>query len=418
MGRYTEFACFLGSILTFCAIMLMTSDSYAQPTIYNHYVNSTWGFELEYPMDWEVDTADSSEIGDRYTQLVTFYTPLENDDDPWRDYILIGHDKLPSRTDLDSYLNEAIDLYGSGEGFQLISSSTEGTLSGSPAYAVTFEERASEPPPPVDLKSTEIATIVDGEAYYIRYTAERNSYSDYLPIFNEVISSFKLSGADFGNTEEAEDTEETTTEPELPDSENTSENTVAGTEGGSGAKQFQGVSSPAGTGLLSYENQFFGIRKLVYPDGWSISENETQIQISSPSKTKDVSTPSLYVTIYLANNRTLEAVATDNFRYYSSNPDVFTIIEAKPIELKGGQPAQLEVLAFAGMPPGTFYKALTVLVVKNDLLYMIEYIAEDEQYQKCLPTAVNMIKSLVLSSTSEAQANENISEPPAVLSPL
>ena len=399
MSRYGEFACLLGSILTFCALMFMTSNSYAQPAIYNHYVNSTWGFELEYPIDWEVDTKDGAEGSDRYTQLVTFYSPLENDDDVWRDYILIAHDKIPSQTDLNSYLNEAVDLYGSGEGFQLISSSMDGTLSGLSAYELTFTERASEPAPSVDLKTTEIAAIVGGEAYYIRYTAETNSYSDYLPVFNEVISSFKLTGAGVGNTEET-----------------ISENTIAGTEGI--AKEYQGLSSPAGAGLLSYENQFFGIRKLVYPDGWSIIENETSIQISSPSKTKDVSTPSLYITIYLADNRTTEDVATDNFRYYSSNPDLFTIIEAKPIKLKGGQPAHLEVLAFEGMPPGTIYKALTVLVVKNNLLYITEYIAEDEQYQKYLSTAVNMIKSLDLSSTSEVQNNENISEPPAVLSPL
>ena len=192
----------------------MISNSYAQPAIYNHYVNSTWGFELEYPIDWEVDTKDGAEGSDRYTQLVTFYSPLENDDDVWRDYILIAHDKIPSQTDLNSYLNEAVDLYGSGEGFQLISSNMDGTLSGLPAYELTFTERASEPAPPVDLKTIETAAIVGGEAYYIRYTAETNSYSDYLPVFNEVISSFKLTGAGVGNTEET-----------------TSENTIAGTEG-------------------------------------------------------------------------------------------------------------------------------------------------------------------------------------------
>lgn len=321
----------------------MTSNSYAQPAIYNHYVNSTWGFELEYPIDWEIDTEDGAEGSDRYTQLVTFYSPLENDDDVWQDYILIAHDKIPSPTDLNSYLNEATDLYGSGEDFQLISSSKDGTLSGLPAYELTFTERTSEPQLSVDLKTTEIAAIVGEDAYYIRYTAETNSYSDYLPVFNEVISSFKLTGAGVGNIEE------TPTQSELLGSENSSENTVVGTEGI--AKEYQGLSSPAGAGLLSYENQFFGIRKLVYPDGWSIIENETSIQISTPSKTKNVSTPSLYITIYLADNRTTEDVATDNFRYYSSNPDLFTIIEAKPIKLKGGQPAHLEVLAFEGMPP-------------------------------------------------------------------
>jgi hypothetical protein len=54
-----------------------------------------------------------------------------------------------------------------------------------------------------------------------------------------------------------------------------------------------------------------------------------------------------------------------------------------------------------------------VLIVKEGVLYVVEYLAEDQQYQKYLPTVINMIKSLDLSSTSQVQVNENISEPPA-----
>ena len=56
--------------------------------------------------------------------------------------------------------------------------------------------------------------------------------------------------------------------------------------------------------------------------------------------------------------------------------------------------------------------------VKNNLLYVINYVALDEQYQKYLPVVINLIKSLDLDTSSEVQNNQNISEAPAVQSPL
>jgi hypothetical protein len=394
----------LDCIVTFCTLMLMTSNSYAQSVDYNQFVNETWGFEIQYPTYWEVDTKNYSEGNNRYTNLVTFYSPLENDEDRWRDYVLIGYDKIPYEADLDGYLNEAMDLYKASENFYLVSSSTDAALSGLPAYTVTYTDREGDPP--INVKITERATIIDGNAFYIRNTAEENSYSDYFPIFSEMAESFKI-------TETAAITEEDTGESELQ-SDSAPENSVPSIEGTT--KEFQGLSTPYGPGLISYENQFFGIRKLVYPDGWSIIENETSIQLSSPLKAKSVSAPSVYITTYLSDNRTVEDFAADHFRYYSSNLN-YTMIEAKPIRL-GNQPAHLEILGFVPYGTNAFYKDLTVLIVKEGVLYVVEYLAEDQQYQKYLPTVINMIKSLDLSSTSEVQENENISEPPAILSPL
>lgn len=104
------------------------------------------------------------------------------------------------------------------------------------------------------------------------------------------------------------------------------------------------MSSPAGQGLMSYENQFFGIQKLTYPEGWSVNENETSIQLISPSK--GISPASVRITTYLSENRTLEDFAADDYNYYSSNPNLFSILESKHINLLGNQPAHLEVVSF------------------------------------------------------------------------
>lgn len=385
----------------------MASKSEAQSVDYDKFANETWGFEIQYPTNWEVDTKNYAEGNDRYTNLVTFYSPLENDDDRWRDYVLIGYDKIPYKADLDGYLDEAIDLYKASKNFYLVSSSTDATLSGLPAYTVTYTDREGDPP--INVKITERATIVDGNAYYIRYTAQENSYSDYFPVFNEMAESFKITGT-------AGITEGDIDETQVRESDGALENNTSSFQGS--PREFQGLSTPYGPGLKLYENQFFGIRKLVYPEGWSVIENETSIQLSSPFKAKNVSAPapSIYITTYLSDNRTLEDFAADHFRYYNSNPN-YTMIEAKPIKL-GKQPAHLEILGFIPYGTDAFYKDLTVLIVKEGILYVVEYVAEDQQYQKFLPTVISMIKSLDLSSKSEVQENENISEPPAILSPL
>ena len=202
--------------------MLMTSsNSYAQLVDYNQFVNETWGFEIQYPTDWEVDTKNYAEGNNRYTNLVTFYSPLENDEDRWRDYVLIGYDKIPYEADIDGYLNEAIELYKASENFYLVSSSTDAALSGLPAYTVTYTDREGDPP--INVKITERATIIDGNAFHIRYTAEENSYSDYFPIFSEMAESFKI-------TETAAITEEDTGESELQ-SDSAPENSVPSIEG-------------------------------------------------------------------------------------------------------------------------------------------------------------------------------------------
>lgn len=175
------------------------------------------------------------------------------------------------------------------------------------------------------------------------------------------------------------------------------------------------MSSPAGQGLMSYENQFFGIQKLTYPEGWSVNENETSIQLISPSK--GISPASVRITTYLSENRTLEDFAADDYNYYSSNPNLFAILESKHIKLLGNQPAHLEVVGFVDNQSRVF-KDMIILSVKNNLLYVIDYVALDEQYQRYLPVVINLIKSLDLGTSSEVQNNQNISEPPAVLSPL
>jgi hypothetical protein len=399
----------VGLFLTFYALLIFGSSFYSygqQPVSYDQYNNETYGIEIQYPSDWKVDTKNYNENSTRYTTLVAFFSPLNNYKDPFQDFVEIIHDKVPYKANLAGYLDEAINSYKDLKNFHLVSSTTGFSLGGLPAYKLTYTYRDDSVSPPLDEKVNVVGTLVGNDAFFIRYYAQKNSYPNYLPIFNKMIESFKTTTGGL-NTQEASG-------PSNPQEiQNTQENPLPTEQGN--LKEFQGVSSPAGQGLMSYENQFFGIQKLTYPEGWSVYENETSIQLTSPSK--GISPATVRITTYLSENRTLEDFAADDYNYYSSNPNLYAILESKHIKLLGDQPAHLEVVGFVDNQSRVF-KDLTILSVKNRLLYVIDYVALDEKYQRYLPVVINLIKSLDLGTSSEVQNNQNISEPPAILSPL
>lgn len=399
----------VGLSLTFYALVIFGSSFYSygqQPVSYNQYNNDTYGIEIQYPSDWKVDTKNYNENSTRYTTIVAFFSQLNNYKDPFQDFVEIIHDKVPYKANLAGYLDEAINSYKDLKNFHLVSSTTEFSLGGLPAYKLTYTYKDDSVFPPLDEKVNVVGTLVGNDAFFIRYYAQKNSYPNYLPIFNKMIESFKTNTGG-PSTQEASG-------PSNPQEiQNTQENPLPTEQGN--LKEFQGVSSPAGQGLMSYENQFFGIQKLTYPEGWSVYENETSIQLTSPSK--GISPATVRITTYLSENRTLEDFAADDYNYYSSNPNLYAILESKHIKLLGDQPAHLEVVGFVDNQSRVF-KDLTILSVKNRLLYVIDYVALDEQYQRYLPIVINLIKSLDLGTSSEVQNNQNISEPPAILSPL
>ena len=399
----------VGLSLTFYALVIFGSSFYSygqQPVSYNQYNNDTYGIEIQYPSDWKVDTKNYNENSTRYTTIVAFFSQLNNYKDPFQDFVEIIHDKVPYKANLAGYLDEAINSYKDLKNFHLVSSTTGISLGGLPAYKLTYTYRDDSVFPPLDEKVNVVGTLVGNDAFFIRYYAQKNSYPNYLPIFNKMIESFKT-------TTGGPSTQEASGPSNPQEIQNTQENPLPTEQGN--LKEFQGVSSPAGQGLMSYENQFFGIQKLTYPEGWSVYENETSIQLTSPSK--GISPATVRITTYLSENRTLEDFAADDYNYYSSNPNLYAILESKHIKLLGDQPAHLEVVGFVDNQSRVF-KDLTILSVKNRLLYVIDYVALDEQYQRYLPIVINLIKSLDLGTSSEVQNNQNISEPPAILSPL
>jgi hypothetical protein len=396
-----------------------------QAVIYDKYTSDTYGIEIKYPSDWKVNQSDFV-ITDYLSGVADFTSGLVDSEDEYDDSVTIYHLQPPvKKISLGEMMDKLVEGYKAEvKDFRLVSSSQDATLAGLPAYKLTWTQESAKAP--IQLKVTEIATLVgDNKAIMIDYFAAQDSYNNYLPIFNEMVDSFKTSAegntpitststedqgmANISESTESTDTETGTSEEGTETTESESTDTETGTS------EFQGVSSPASEGFQSYTNEYFGIRKLLYPDGWSVSENETTIQFNSPSVGD--SSQSVYIDTYLPENRSLQDFAEDDYNYYQSKPDEFSILEFKPIKLKGNQSAHLEVIDIYDEEFG-YYKELLVSTIKNDLLYVFDYFAPAEEYAKYISTVTNMIKSLDLSTESEVGSSEEISEPPAFLSPL
>lgn len=159
------------------------------------YFNSDYNVTMKYPSTWSVNETDLTP-DDRVDMIAEFVSPFENFNDTYTEYVQINRDDgIFYEADLNEYLQEGINAYtDSTNNFTLIESSTSGTLSGQPAYTLTFTQTlgAENGQQPLTLKNFETGILVNNTAYYITYIGEENGFDRNLPIFKQMVNSFKL----------------------------------------------------------------------------------------------------------------------------------------------------------------------------------------------------------------------------------
>ena len=145
------------------------------------YNNSSQGFRIDYPDSWSPQNRN-----DFFASGVVFLSPLEDDDDQFKERVSILIEELASDTSLTQYTEQSlaeikklsdpnvkeaqtINL-GGNEGRQIVYAGTENGF-------------------PVQRMQT--WSIEDNQAYVITYTAKYNSYDKYLPTVEKMIESFK-----------------------------------------------------------------------------------------------------------------------------------------------------------------------------------------------------------------------------------
>jgi hypothetical protein len=157
---------------------------------FSTYENPNYKIRIEYPLDWE-KVEDDDTANDRTTDIVTFYSPLESDSDTHLENLWISIDNLDQQNiTLEEYIDETIDTYRKyAKDFSLVELDSNTTFAGnSPAYKLVYTSTEEDDV----IKTMEIGTMIDNKVYYISYLAEAKKYSEYLPMIQRMIDSFKI----------------------------------------------------------------------------------------------------------------------------------------------------------------------------------------------------------------------------------
>jgi hypothetical protein len=168
------------------------------------YENPAYGIQIQYPSTWIVYAddvfSDNDHNNDASIDIVSFLGPVKSNKEAYAPSLYISIDNPPSPSDLNLNLNEYLtritnDYEAGLKEFKVIESDTNSSiLAGKPAYKLVFTDEEDE----IYYKTMDIGTIIGDKVYSIRYAAEKEQYSDYLPTVQKMINSLNITTSNNG----------------------------------------------------------------------------------------------------------------------------------------------------------------------------------------------------------------------------
>jgi hypothetical protein len=156
------------------------------------YENPAYGIQIQYPSSWIIYAGDVFSDNDPSIGIVSFLGPVKSDTEAYAPSLYISIDNPPA--DLNLNLNECLaritnDYKVGLKEFKVIESDTiSSILAGKAAYKLVFTDEEDE----IYYKTMDIGTIIEDKVYSIRYAAEKEQYSNYLPLVQKMINSLNI----------------------------------------------------------------------------------------------------------------------------------------------------------------------------------------------------------------------------------
>jgi serine/threonine-protein kinase len=152
-----------------------------------NYVNPTYGIKIQYPKDW---TASTSGIP-TYNGVVGFYSPLKNITDVHPAEVTLSITTYAPTISLADYTKTTLAILEK-QGIK-IDESKSNTLSGQPAYRVTFSPtNPAIQNIPINLKVMQTWTVIDNKVYLLSFSADTQKFSLYLPVVQKILDSLQI----------------------------------------------------------------------------------------------------------------------------------------------------------------------------------------------------------------------------------
>ncbi|OCQ96796.1 serine/threonine protein kinase [Nostoc sp. MBR 210] len=138
------------------------------------------GVKINYPDNWAVQETPNAVTQD----IVTFLSPKQSDSDQFQELVTIRVEALSSTLDesKDLFIREVKNTVDDAQ----IESSSEITLANQRANQLVFTGKIDNG----RLKSLQVWTLQNDNAYIITYTATVDEYNNFLPIAEKMIQSF------------------------------------------------------------------------------------------------------------------------------------------------------------------------------------------------------------------------------------
>jgi hypothetical protein len=156
---------------------------------YLTYKNSRYGFEIQYPSNWEkIDFGQAIEEDDRHI-VVTFLSPPEDALDLFREYLVIQVGMLMVHRSLEQNVDAQINsLRDSLPDFGIVESNATTVAGGNRVHTLVYTFKVGED----EYKVTEFWIVKDDKLYYLKYSTESEKSDNHGSTIRKMIDSFRI----------------------------------------------------------------------------------------------------------------------------------------------------------------------------------------------------------------------------------
>jgi hypothetical protein len=156
---------------------------------YLTYKNSMYGFEIQYPSNWEkIDFGEAIEEDDRQI-VVTFLSPPEDALDVFREYLVIQVGMLMVHRSLEQNVDAQINsLRDSLPDFEIVESNATTVAGGNRVHTIVYTFKVGED----EYKATEFWIIKGDKLYYLKYSTESEKSDNHGSTIRKMIDSFRI----------------------------------------------------------------------------------------------------------------------------------------------------------------------------------------------------------------------------------
>lgn len=315
------------------------------------YVNSDYGLTIDYPHDWYKEELPGN-------NPVTFYSPYENDNDQYAEYVGIFTESVGSGISLNSYVDDYIDEMQDILPELEVAEQSSVSISGLSGVKVVSADTDFDQDGNLDHKSIRFFVIEDGRAFVIVYDAVQGRYETYLPIVDEMLNSLEIDTAGLPVT---------------------------------------------GDKFLTYDNStYYGI-EIDYPDNWDFEyydEGNYHFTYFYPPFDNDLDLiPDFLGVGYeeIPRGTTLGQYTHASINAFSSGDEYFEMIEDGAATLDGFPAHKITFETFS-YDFGIDIKATAIWTVHQDRAYIVLFQSARADYDTYIPQVEDMIESLDIGS--------------------